>query len=212
MHDCPVCGSHPVDLSPAAERVPGAVELWSAYIAEWNELPRGGHVLAFSLPMHMDSGPAGRPFIDVQVTKASKAQEPPFRYSLHLSRSVWTPEKMPDIPSASVTMRNTGRLPPSPPTMHSVDMLGSERLFLSKRPPSSRAGTTRAGPGSNFPAGEVRLTVRAAQRPVELSERINFVSNYELAATGELIERRPGRMVMFLVGIEPLPAGGTFKL
>lgn len=102
----------------------------------------------------------------------------------------------------------------TPSSAMSFDLLRSVSVYLGRRQP---AAPTAAGGG--IPTGDdedeqqdFRLTVRSAPRPAPLSYRRELTSDYELSCVAELVERTPGRIIMFCEGIAPLPVQGAATL
>lgn len=183
-----------------------AEEYWSADVAKSATLPHGGHVLSCSLPMHMDAGPNGRSHVHVDVNKTSAVGAPAFTYSFFVSASTLPPAPVDAVPGATFS---------SPPASahasasHSLDLLRSVKTFLAKREQSRPSAPDVRS--ARVPS-DVQLIVRHAQTPVPLVVRFNFVSAYELSLRAELVERVPGRVTVFLVGLQPPPVGGSVVL
>lgn len=210
---CANCG-HVVkgDASGAVQVVSTDLEQWSADVLQSERLPRGGHVLAISLPMHMDCGPTGRVHVSAQMQKTSSVQGPPYRYTVVVEPSSRPPQQVVAVQDASfVTVE--GRTVPT--SALSQDILRSVSVHLSRRRPSPAAPSSAAdGPAEAVatPQGGVQLSVCSVPRPTPLLHRFEFASQYELSCQAELVERSPGRITMLYEGIAPLPLHGISTL
>lgn len=201
------------DRVKAPQVITSVLEHWSADVAPSNELPRGGHVLALTLPMHMDAGPGGRPYVDFFFNKVITpgAAGPPFKYVLTFECSKRAPEVMSGVDGASFGMANGQG---EATFGQSYDVLRSVRQYVSERHRPNQASTLGpSGPVNDERTGSgLRLHVRSMPRPVALFERVDIVSDYELSSQPELVTRCPGRMIIFLEGMDPVPVTGTFTL
>lgn len=207
---CSKCGKPAGDDGSTSTQVTPAVtpteEYWSADVVRSPTLPHGGHVLSCSLPMHMDAGPSGRVHVHVDVSKTSAVGAPAFAYSFFVSASTLAPAPVDAVPGASFSS------PPAQgpvPASYSLDLLRAVKKFLAQREQSM--SVTREVPNARTPS-DVQVNVRHAQTPVPLVVRFSFVSAYELSLRAELVERVPGRVTVFLVGLQPPPVGGSVVL
>lgn len=207
---CDKCGhAASGDVPDAVQRVSSDLEQWSADVVRSSVLPRGGHILAISLPMHMDCGPGGRVPVTAQITKTSSVQGPPYRYSVFISASP-TPAQRMDVVEGAAYASSNGR--PTPASAMSFDLLRAVSRFVAQRHSTSLPAAT---PDPGIRRGSVdhlQLIVRSAPRPAPLLDRFELASEYELSCQAELVERTPGRIVMFCEGIAPLPVQGAVTL
>lgn len=197
----------------APQVLTSTLDHWSADVAPSDELPHGGHVLALALPMLMDTGPGGRPYVDFFFNKVITpgAVGPPFKYVLTFECSKRAPEVVRGVDRASFDGANgQGQATFG----QSYDVLRAVRQFVTQRQlPYQVSGGQPSRPGEDERAvSELRLHVRSVPRPVALFERVDIVSDYELSSRPELVTRCPGRMIIFLEGMDPVPATGTFTL
>lgn len=210
---CASCGHVGTSGASGTQHVTSTdCEQWSADVVQSETLPRGGHVLAMSLPMHMDCGPAGRPHVSAQIQKTSSAQGPPYRYTVIIEPSPQPPQQMAAFGGASFVNLD-GRTVPA--AALSQDILRSVGAHLSRRRlPPAPSSTAAGGPADAGAAvqGGIQLCVRRVPRPVPLLHRIELSSQYELSCQAELVDRSPGRIIMFYEGIAPLPVQGTSTL
>lgn len=209
---CATCGRMTDQVALRPPSGTPSLEHWSADVSRSAEHPYGGHVLAIALPMHMDAGPQGRPRVDGILTKTSKAGGPPYTYSLSVVRGEQVSDAGDRVQGARfVTMDGRDA---STGTM-SFDILRSVRAHMSRRSapvPTSDRASRATGSGDGSPT--ISLSVRTAVHPASLlqTHRFDFASDFELQTKGELVERTPGRAVIFWPGMVPLPAGGSFSL
>lgn len=210
---CAHCGGAGTsDASGTPQVISADLEQWSADVVRSEHLPRGGHVLAMSLPMHMDCGSAGRLQVSAQIQKTSSAQGPPYRYTVVVEPSPQPPQQMPAIRGASFVNLD-GRTVPTAALSH--DILRSVGAHLSRRrlPPAPSSSAADGPANADAPEqGGVQLCVRRVPRPVPLLHRVELASQYELSCQAELVDRSPGRIIMFYEGIAPLPVQGTSTL
>lgn len=208
---CSACGGPPGGKTPIVPLASAQMEHCSADVAPCHKLPHGGHLLAVTLPMSMDCGPAGRPFVDVALSKMSKGPSAPHRYSLRISRSKRAPEGMPAVDGAAYAVRDNVASVAAPT---SFDILRSVCPFLSARPGSvSRTSLDLGLPnGQGALDNDIVLSVCSASQFMMGMERIDFTSSFELSSKAELIDRRPGRMIIFWQGVEPAAVEGTVTL
>lgn len=207
-------GADSEDRVKRIQVITSVLDHWSADVAPSAELPHGGHVLALGLPMQMDTGPRGRPYVDFFFSKVinAGAAGPPYKYVLTFECSKREPEQMSAVEGASFSTQ-AGQ--PQATSGHSFDMLQSVRTYVSRRqPPRQLPGRGPRGQedGQRAAAGGLRLRVRSVSRPVALLERIDIESDYELSSRPELVSRSPGRMIIFLEGMDPVPVTGAFTL
>lgn len=207
---CSKCGVAPGEgtETPRQVVVP-TLEHWSADVAQSPDVPRGGHVLAFTLPIHMDAGQGGRPFVDFDMRKTSTAGGPPYKYHLFFKRSDRPPEATGGVDGAAFAGEQDAMT-----SVQSHDILRSVRSHVSQRRVSPSSSNQNAPPPEEEApsSAQLRLHVRSAPRTVPLTERFDIVSEFELSSRAELVSRTPGRMVIFLEGIDPLPVRGAFTL
>lgn len=205
---CAELGKTGVSVEPQV--VPTALEHWSADVCRSAELPHGGHVLAVALPMDMDAGPGGRQSVKGVLAKSSRTGASPCTYSLFVSCGERVPDAETDVQGAMYT--SAGGHDTTTACM-SHDILRSVSAHMSRRQPA-----VGASPGGGRSAGSdgaptaVRLSVRAAARPTLQTHRFDFTSEFELQTKGELVQRTPGRVIIFWPGIDPVPVGGAFTL
>lgn len=212
---CSACGRRAENktAAPPLPLVASRVEQWSADVEVGPHLPRGGHLLAFSLPMHMDTGPGGRPHVAAEVFKTSDAGSLPHRYSLYVKTSTRPAKQMGSVEGATFAVSDASNKT-LPPSAQSFDILRSVQAHIERRAaPTSPATSVRDAHAVGSASGKsVSLSVRYATSPAPFDERIDFTSKYELCTTAELVERCPGRMTVFWQGIDPLPVTGVFTL
>lgn len=209
---CRTCGHDESDVvRGTVAPVPGQLEWWSADIAKWGKLPCGGHVLVLSLPVDMDRSAAGRPYVSADIQLNTKEGAPPYRYTVHVKRSPLPAEPSEAVAGASYTSQD-GQAPLPHAPSHSFDILRLVRSFLCTRPGPSVAAYGGLPGHTAQQGGELALHVRSVSRRAPLTERIDFVSQYELSTKAELIERNPGRMTILWAGVEPRPMAGASTL
>lgn len=210
-HACSKCGqTDNVGASLQPEVVSTALEHWSADVCQSEDLPHGGHVLAIALPIDMDAGPGGRQSVKGVLAKMSKSGASPCTYSLFVSCGERVPDADAEVRGAMYASSDS-RDAATAPLSH--DILRSVCAHMSQRLPAagpSQAGSRPVGPGEA--SGVVRLSVRAAARPTLRTHRFDFTSEFELQTKGELVQRIPGRVIIFWPGIDPVPVGGAFTL
>lgn len=211
---CHSCGQVRAGHPPSTpQTITADLEQWSADVGRCAALPRGGHVLAFSLPMHMDTGPGGRLHVAARMTKTSTGAGPPYRYTVVVERSSSAPQQMQPVDVAAF-VDTGGRTTPASALSHDIlQAVGSylvQRRRPSRAPPRGVAGPSSVGGGQA--AGVVHLHVRSVPRHVPLLHTFELVSQFELSCAAELVQRIPGRVIMFCEGIVPLPVHGTFTL
>lgn len=216
-HDgaCSACGrcNDDPDGTSSLLLIPNCFEHWSTDVDKGNRLPCGGHVLAVSLPMYLDEGPAGRPPVDAKVEMTSVASVSPHRYVPRLTSSTKPAKMTRPVVGARFTTTD-GPRHAAPSGAHSHDILRRLAAHIAERPKRAAVGTGQRSSADEAatPLNDVCETFRHASRSVPLRERIDFTSNYELATREEVVERGPGRMTIFCEGVEPLPDRGVFTV
>lgn len=208
---CPTCGQAvKADGLLLPDVVPAALEHWSADVCRSESLPRGGHVLAVALPMDMDAGPGGRQTVKGVLSKTSKTGASPYRYSLSVSCGDRVPDAEATVQGGLFTPTD-GRDGTTGSMSH--DILRSVTAHMARRTTLTGASRDRGDTVTLArPAGDVRLSVRAAAKPTLQTHRFDFTSEFELLPKGELVQRTPGRVIIFWPGMDPVPVGGAFTL
>lgn len=208
---CSKCGQAAIPSSrPSSQVVPTALEHWSADVCRSDDLPHGGHVLAIALPMDMDAGPGGRQSVKGVLAKISKTGAAPCSYSLFVSCGERVPDPDAVVQGAMFTSAD-GRHTANASMSH--DILRSVSSHMSRRSAAGGASHSGSRPeGSSGTSRAVRLSVRAAAKPTLQTHRFDFTSEFELQTKGELVQRTPGRVIIFWPGIDPVPVGGAFIL
>lgn len=209
---CSACAGAPVGGSSVTDVASVLLEHWSADVVRWHKLPRGGYVLALTLPISRDIGSAGRPFVNVELQKAMESTTAPFWCTAFVTQSPLAPESIAAVLGGSYATPQVDVQPASLSAAHSADIMRSVPSYLSDRASSSSIPGGTSPDEQGAVSDELLLQVRSASRPLTRNGRIDFTSLHELSSKAELIERWPGRMTIFWAGVEPRAEVGVVAL